>query len=170
MPIFRNTDHLYQVLGTLFDQTAADPAIADRLLEGNLIVRFRFTDPEGSVTIDLRTAPITYKFGESDLSPDVETIQSGDTAHQFWLGRLNVARAIATRKVISRGSVPKALALLPAVKPMFEIYPRVLRDLGYEEMLPLEKEERRRRRGRKEGWLARLFGLQYSQSFPPLYR
>jgi pyruvate/2-oxoglutarate/acetoin dehydrogenase E1 component/TPP-dependent pyruvate/acetoin dehydrogenase alpha subunit len=159
MPVFHNSDHLYQVLGALFGRAAADPTIAERLLKGNLIVRFRFTDPEGSATIDLRRTPVTYTFGESDLSPDVEMIQSGDTAHQFWLGRLNVARAIATRKVISRGSVPKALALLPAVKPLFEIYHQVLRDLGYEEMLPLEKEEKRRRRKGKEGWLARLFGL-----------
>jgi pyruvate/2-oxoglutarate/acetoin dehydrogenase E1 component/TPP-dependent pyruvate/acetoin dehydrogenase alpha subunit len=83
-------------------------------------------------------------------------IQSGDTAHQFWLGRLNVARAIATRKVVSRGSVPKALALLPAVKPAFEIYPQVLRELGYDEMIPEEREGSREER--KEGWLARLLG------------
>ena len=159
MPVFRNTVHLYQVLGALFDKAATDPAIASRLLKGNLIVRFRFSDPEGSVTIDLRSSPITYTFGESTLTPDVEMIQSGDTAHQFWLGRLNVARALATRKVISRGSVPKALALLPAVKPLFEMYHQVLRDLGYEEMLPVEKGQKRRRRERKAGWLARLFRL-----------
>jgi 2-oxoisovalerate dehydrogenase E1 component len=157
MPVFRDTSHLYQVLGALFERVAAEPAIASRLLEGNLIVRFRFTDPEAVVTIDLRRAPVTYTFGQSDLKPDVEMIQSGDTAHQFWLGRLNVARAIATRKVVSRGSVPKALALLPAVKPAFEIYPQVLRELGYEEMIPLVKVEKRgRRKRKKESLLARL--------------
>lgn len=154
MPVFRDTNHLYQVLGALFDRLRAEPRIADRLLEGKLVVRFRFTDPEGMVTIDLRQAPITYTFGASDLQPDVEMIQSGDTAHQFWLGRLNVARAIATRKVISRGSVPKALALLPAIKPAFEIYPQVLRELGYEDMIP--KEARGRREEARGGWLARL--------------
>jgi len=159
VPVFRDTDHLYQVLGALFERVAAEPAIAARLLEGNLVVRFRFTDPEGAATIDLRRAPIRYTLGESDLEPDVEMIQSGDTAHQFWLGRLNVARAIATRKVISRGSVPKALALLPAVKPAFQIYPQVLRELGYEEMVPQERRERgERREERGEGWLARLLG------------
>jgi len=155
MPVFRDIDHLYQVLNALFRRVAAEPAIANRLLEGNLIVRFRFTDPEGAVTVDLRRAPVSYTFDDSDLKPDVEMIQSGDTAHQFWLGRLNVARAIATRKVISRGSVPKALALLPAVRPAFEIYAQVLRDLGYEEMLPAEKEKKRERRKHKRGGLAR---------------
>jgi len=158
MPVFRDTDHLYRVLGALFERVSAEPAIVSRLLEGNLVVRFRFTDPDGVVTVDLRRAPIAYALGASDLEPDVEMIQSGDTAHQFWLGRLNVARAIATRKVISRGSVPKALALLPAVRPVFEIYPQVLRELGYGEMV-LEKEGRQgdketRRQGDKgtRGW------------------
>jgi len=165
MSVFRDTAHLYQVLGALFDRVRAKPAIADQLVKGNLVVRFRFTDPEGMVTIDLRRAPITYTFGESELQPDVEMIQSGDTAHQFWLGRLNVARAIATRKVISRGSVPKALALLPAIKPAFEIYPQVLRELGYEDMIP--EEAKGRRREAKEGLLARLRGRLRGVAAPP---
>ena len=102
MPIFRDTDHLYQVLGALFDRLSTEPQVANRLLESKLIVRFRYKDPEGIVTVDMRSAPISYRFGESDLEPDVEMIQSGDTSHQFWQGKLNVARAIATRKVVRR--------------------------------------------------------------------
>ena len=165
MPVFRDTDHLYEVLGALFDRLRAEPSVAERLLEGNLVVRFRFTEPEGMVTIDLRQAPITYTFGETDLEPDVEMIQSGDIAHQFWLGRLNVARAIATRKVVSRGSVPKALALLPAIKPAFDIYPQVLRELGYEEMIP--EEARGRRPKARKGLLARLLGRLRGAAVPP---
>ena len=159
MPVFRDRDHLYQVLGALFDRVSKEPQIADRLLESKLIVRFRYKDPEGIVTVDMRSAPITYQFGESDKEPDVEMIQSGDTSHQFWQGKLNVARAIATRKVVTRGSVPKALALLPAVKPAFTIYPEVLRELGYGEMLTLEKKKRGEgRKLGKRGWLTSLFG------------
>jgi hypothetical protein len=156
MPVFRDTDHLYQVLGALFARVAAEPAIARGLLEGHLVVRFRFADPDGAATVDLRRAPIAYTFGDSDLEPDVEMIQSGDVAHQFWLGRVNVARAVATRKVIARGSVPRALALLPALKPAFQIYPQVLRELGYEGMIPQESGERGAEKG--EGWLGRLLG------------
>jgi 2-oxoisovalerate dehydrogenase E1 component len=166
MPVFRDTQHLYEVFGALFERLTAERTLVKGLLEGNLVVRFRFTDPDGAATIDLRRAPIRWVFGDTDLEPDVEMIQSGDHAHQFWLGRLNVARAIATRKVVARGSVPKALALLPAIKPAFDIYAQVLRDLGYEEMIPEEREARGRQpeaRGKREGgwagWLARLFGV-----------
>ncbi|HIE39020.1 MAG TPA: hypothetical protein EYP77_08145, partial [Anaerolineae bacterium] len=148
MSTFRNTEHLYQVLGTLFERLRENPQVAARLREGNLVVRFRFTDPEGVVTIDLTRHPIQYIFGETKLEPDVEMIQSADTAHLFWLGRLNIARAIATRRVIARGSVPKALALLPAIQPAHDIYPQVLLDLGYGDLVPAEKPRRKRKRRR----------------------
>jgi 2-oxoisovalerate dehydrogenase E1 component len=133
---FRDTDHLYEVLGALFTRLRDEEAIAEKLLEGNLIVRFLFTEPDGQATVDLTKEPITFVLGESDLEPDVEMRQSADMAHLFWLGKVNVPRAIATRKIVGRGSVPKALKLLPAVKPAFTIYPKVLRELGYEALIP----------------------------------
>jgi 2-oxoisovalerate dehydrogenase E1 component len=136
---FGDTDHLYQVLGALFARMRDEEAIAEKLLEGNLIVRFTYTDPDGQATVDLTKAPIAFVLGESELEPDVEMSQSADTAHLFWLGKVNLPRAIATRNIVARGSVPKALKLLPAVKPAFTIYPEVLRELGYEDLIPPQK-------------------------------
>jgi TPP-dependent pyruvate/acetoin dehydrogenase alpha subunit len=136
---FRDTDHLYEVLGALFTRLRDEEALAEKLLEGNLIVRFNFTEPDGQATVDLTKEPITFVLGESELEPDVEMSQSADMAHLFWLGQVNVPRAVAARKITARGSVPKALKLLPAVKPTFTIYPEVLRKLGYEDLIPPEK-------------------------------
>ncbi|MCL7453798.1 MAG: hypothetical protein M8467_12220, partial [Anaerolineae bacterium] len=72
MPIYRDTQHLYRVLDALFDRVRSSPEIASRLREGNLVVRFRYSEPEGVATIDLRPMPLSYKFGPSDLRPDVE--------------------------------------------------------------------------------------------------
>jgi hypothetical protein len=131
MSYFRDTDHLCEVLGALFTRLRDEEAIAAKLLEGNLVIRFVFTEPDGQATVDLTKEPITFVLGESDLEPDVEMSQSADTAHLFWLGKVNVPRAIATGKIIARGSVPKAFKLLPAVKPAFTVYPKVLRELGW---------------------------------------
>ncbi len=139
MSYFRNTDHLYEVLGALFTRMRDEEAITQKLLEGDLIIRFIYTDPAGQATIDLTKEPITFALGESDLEPDVQMSQLADTAHLFWLGKVNVPRAIATRKIVARGSVPKALKLLPAVKPAFTIYPEVLRELGYEDLILPQK-------------------------------
>ncbi|MBW1878370.1 MAG: hypothetical protein JRJ84_08420, partial [Deltaproteobacteria bacterium] len=156
MPTFRDTNHLYEVLDALFQRMAEREEVANGLLAGGFVLRFRYREPDGQVTIDLRESTLTWVFGETDLSPDLEMIQSGDTAHLFWLGRLNIPRAIATRKVVSRGPVTKALKLLPAVKPAYAIYPQVLRDLGYEDLVPVAEP----RRGRGWGdWLSRLAAL-----------
>ncbi len=154
MPVFRSTDELYTVMGALFDRLKEHPDIAPRLLEANMVLRFRWRNPDGEVTIDLRRAPITYTFGPCDLKPDVEMIQDADVAHRFWLGELSVPRAIATRQVIAKGSVPKALKLLPAIQPAFAIYRQVLRNLGREDLLTSYEPQRRWPAWRR--WLHRL--------------
>jgi 2-oxoisovalerate dehydrogenase E1 component len=52
-----------------------------------------------------------------------------DVAHNFWLGRENPALALISGKISSKGPVNKALALLPVVKPAFQIYPDVVEEV-----------------------------------------
>jgi 2-oxoisovalerate dehydrogenase E1 component len=146
--VFRDTEHLYRVMGALMERVRAEPELSGELAKSNLVVRYVFTEPEGTITVDLRGEPIGFTIGPSDLRPDVEFMQTGDVAHQFWLGKLSAPRAIATRKVISRGSVTKALQLLPAVKPVFAVYPEVLREIGEEALIPRETTRSRGRRWR----------------------
>jgi 2-oxoisovalerate dehydrogenase E1 component len=136
MTIFRNTQHLYEVLGTLFERTVAEPDIRQALVKSGIVVQFTFVEPEGKILLDLRESPISIIYDPEDIKPDVEFIQSGDHAHKFWLGELSLTSAVATRKVIARGSVPKAIALLPAIKPAFSLYPEVLQEIGEEDLLP----------------------------------
>ena len=76
------------MLGALFTRLRDEEAIAEKLLEGDLIIRFRYTDPDGQATVDLTKEPIPFVLGESDLEPDVEMSPSADTAHLFWLGKV----------------------------------------------------------------------------------
>ncbi len=130
MGAFKDTDHLYRVLDAFFQRIAARPDVAKALLAGNMVLRFRYRDPDGQATVDLRGASITWQLGESDLDPLLEMIQSADVANRFWQGRLGIANAIATRKVVARGPVSKAMALLPALEPAYPLYVQTLRDLG----------------------------------------
>jgi TPP-dependent pyruvate/acetoin dehydrogenase alpha subunit len=148
--VFQSTEELYRTMGALFERIVAERELSDRLLEGAMVVRFRWRDPEGEATIDLRESPLQFTLGPSDLEPDVEMTQTADVAHQFWLGRLNVPQAIASRKVVSRGSVPKALKLLPAVQPAFALYRDVLRTTGRGDLIPTEPT------GLKTRWWQRL--------------
>ncbi len=151
MAKFRDTDHLYRVLHFFFARLMDREDVAAALHAANFVLRFRYTDPEGQVTIDLRELPIRWEFGPTELEPELEMIQSADTAHEFWLGQLNVPAAIATRRVVSRGPIAKALKLLPAIKPAFPIYREVLVDLGEESLLADVGEA-----GGAAGWQAML--------------
>ncbi|RLB48778.1 MAG: sterol carrier protein, partial [Deltaproteobacteria bacterium] len=117
MGTFRDTEQLYRVLDTLFRRLSDRRDVASALLAGRFILRFHYTDPDGQITIDMTGQELSWEVGESSLTPALELFQSADVAHDFWLGELNVPLAIASRKVISRGDITKALSLLPAIKP-----------------------------------------------------
>ncbi len=143
MPVFRDADHLYRVFGALFERLRAERDLTQKLTQNPLVVRFVFTEPAAEITVDLRCQPLAFYLGPCALKPEVEMTQSADVAHRFWLGQVNVPQAIATRQVIARGSVPKALALLPAIRPVFDLYPVVLREIGEAALLPMEKKTKR---------------------------
>ena len=130
MSRFTNTQHLYDVMQELWTRIKADNNMSNRLLQSRLIVRFHYKDPDGWVTVDGSDGKeIRVSIGHNELIPDVEMFMKADVAHHFWLGKENPALALLTGKMQSKGQVNKALALLPVLKPAFEIYPEVLEDL-----------------------------------------
>jgi hypothetical protein len=130
MSIFSNTDELYTVMKELWRRIKADDEMSRKLLESRLIVRFVYRDPDGMLTIDGSDGKeLNIYAGPCDLNPVVEMSMKSDVAHNFWLGRENPALALISGKISSRGPVNKALALLPVVKPAFQIYPGVVEDL-----------------------------------------
>ena len=138
---FKDTEQMYECFGALFERARSDPTIGQKLARAGIIVRFEYTDPEGAITIDLKNEPQeegTYAnvyLGECDLAPDVVMKQSADFSHRFWHGKENAITAIATRKISASGDIGKALALLPAIRPLFRLYPKVLAELGYSDMI-----------------------------------
>ena len=74
MPVFESTDQLYGVMGALFDRIKETPELADGLLEGKMVVRFHWNDPDGEATIDLRSSPIEYTLGPCELDHVGRTI------------------------------------------------------------------------------------------------
>jgi hypothetical protein len=67
-------------------------------------------------------------WGEYEKKPTVEMFMKADIAHQFWLGNVNVPVYLISGKIVAKGPVNKALALLPVVKPAFRIYSSIFED------------------------------------------
>jgi hypothetical protein len=54
-----------------------------------------------------------------------------DTAHAFWHGKVNLIAALSKKEILATGPIPKIIKLLPAVQPLYKVYPVLLREKGY---------------------------------------
>ncbi len=155
MEAFKSRGEFEDVMQRLFERIMAAPAVAQRLVGTDMVVRFRYPDLDSVLTFDFKHHPATLSTGEAGQA-DVELIQSSDTSHEFWLGRLNAARAIATGRVRARGDVSRALKLLPAIRPAFSIYADVLKELGVEDVRGARAARLRPKHPDWRRWLRRL--------------
>jgi 2-oxoisovalerate dehydrogenase E1 component len=145
MKPFSDREEMVRILTILWDKILSNPQVIKSVGQSKILVKFRLTDPDADLYIDIRgAAPRFYWDPEVPEDPDVEMILSGQTSHLFWMEDLNVPLAIASRKIIAKGSIQKALKLLPALKPAFALYPGVLEEAGRHDLLVKDKKAKRR--------------------------
>src|SRR5436305_9895283 len=93
-------------------------------------------DPESQITVEMCPGrPLRVDLGESDLEPEVVMTMEADTAHRFWLGKINVTVALARGQMKAKGPVAKILKLVPLVKPVFPRYKAQLEADGREDLV-----------------------------------
>jgi putative sterol carrier protein len=68
--------------------------------------------------------------GPTEMEPEVVMSMDADTAHKFWLGKVNVTVALARGQMKAKGPVAKILKLVPLTKPIFPRYKQQLEDSG----------------------------------------
>lgn len=142
MPAFKDAGEMTHILGTLYNEAKQDSRIAPKIRDARLVIQFRYEEPHGVVTINA-AAPPTQEGAYFDVlwdddpgvKADIEMSMKADIAHQFWQGKVNLMAALTRRQIVARGPIPKILKLLPAVEPMYEMYPRLLRELGRDDMV-----------------------------------
>lgn len=131
MAHFANSDELNKVMELLWEKIKAHPLMSKQLIDTKLIVQFRYREPDGMLTIDCSDGQtMNIIIGKTTVKPIIEMSMKADMAHEFWLGKVNVPVAIMAGKIASKGPTPKALALLPAIKPAYALYPEVLQEAG----------------------------------------
>ena len=133
---FKDEDDVYRFIGRLFQELAVDPELAPKFKKANTIVQYQLRDPESQITVDLHPdRDIQVDLGASELDPEVVMSMEADTAHRFWLGKVNVTVALARGQIQAKGPVAKILRLVPLVKPTFPHYEQMLRDAGRDDLL-----------------------------------
>jgi hypothetical protein len=133
---FKDEDEVYRFIGRLFQELAVDPELGPRFQNANTTVQYQMTDPASQITCKLRRdEEIQIDLGPSELEPEVIMIMEADTAHQFWLGNVNITVALARGEITAKGPVAKILKLVPLVKPVFPRYQGMLREAGRADLI-----------------------------------
>jgi hypothetical protein len=136
MALFKDAQDVYDTIGKLNVDIAADEELGPRFQSANTIVRYELSEPDSAITVRLcEGEPIEVEFGDSEMEPDVTMTMKADTAHGFWLGRVNITVALARGEVKAKGPVAKILRLVPLTKPVFPIYKAQLEAQGRTDLL-----------------------------------
>jgi hypothetical protein len=100
-----------------------------------LIIRFTYSDPDVVIVVDCSGDSLDVRPGDTTTKATVDMTMKAEIAHRFWFGKVNLMQALTRRQMIAKGPVPKILQLLPAIKPLYAIYPAYLRDNGYDDYI-----------------------------------
>jgi hypothetical protein len=130
MPVFRDTQHMYEILGQLFTKLLEDEVVSKKFNEENINVQFVINDPDGEIWLLHGDEKPSLALGETDAEPHVVMWLSGDDCHNFWLQKLKLPVALAKRKVKAKGPMNKILGMLPLLKPAYEAYPKICEENG----------------------------------------
>jgi len=133
---FKDADEVYRYIGRLFEQLAEDEELAPKFRKANTIVQYQYRDPESRITVRLQEGEDgQVDCGETTMEPEVVMTMDADTAHRFWLGKVNVTVALARGQMKARGPVAKILKLVPLTKPIFPRYRAILEEDKREDLL-----------------------------------
>ena len=133
MGLFESSNVFEKLLSDFFRSATNElPSVAKKLLASKMVIRFNYHDPEVVIVVDCSGEEIDIRPGDTDSKCIVDMKMSTDIAHKFWYGKVNLVAALTRRQMIAKGPIPKILALLPAIKPAYALYPKYLEKNGYE--------------------------------------
>ncbi len=136
MAYFKDADEVYAYIGRLFEELAVDDELAPKFRKANTIVQYQYREPESQITVNLvEGGDGQVDCGTTTMEPEVVMTMDADTAHRFWLGKVNVTVALARGQMKARGPVAKILKLVPLVKPVFPRYRAMLEQDGRQDLL-----------------------------------
>ena len=136
MGYFKDADEVYRYIGKLFEDLTEDDELGPKFRKADTIVQYRYRDPESIITVRLQDGKDgQVDTGETTMEPEVVMTMDADTAHRFWLGKVNVTVALARGQMKAKGPVAKILKLVPLVKPVFPRYQKMLEDANRDDLL-----------------------------------
>ena len=120
---FTSAQDIYDSIGRLMQELAADPVLQPVFHEADTCVRYELHDPDAAITVGSRAgSPVRVDLGPSDQEPEVVITMDADTAHAYLLGEVDMTVALARGQITAEGPVTKILAVLPFFEPLLPRY------------------------------------------------
>jgi hypothetical protein len=131
MATFANAQQVYDTIGLFLDELTKDPEIGPKFVAADTSFLVRYTDPDCTMMMDATVDPPVMTMNPEPGTPTEITLEmAADDGHQFWLGNLNMALALAKSRVKVSGPISKIMKLLPAMRPAFPKYKAFLEERG----------------------------------------
>jgi putative sterol carrier protein len=136
MAYFPTEQEVYDTLGKLFLDLLEDEELMANFRKSDTIVQYQLREPESQITVRMTAADESrVDLGATDLQPEVTMSMEADTAHRFWLGKVNVTVALARGQIKAKGPVAKILKLVPLTRPVFPRYQAQLETQGRQDLV-----------------------------------
>lgn len=139
MVSFESKEQLMEVFNNFWAKATQETEVMEKLAKSQVIVRFDIEDPEAHMTINFKEAGPDGKIGtlsfDSEVEPEVTVWSKSETTNKFWQNKLSTTVAMARGQVKLQGSITKALGLLGKIKPLYKIYPEILKEMGLDHMV-----------------------------------
>ncbi len=133
MPLFETPQQLESVLGGFFERLRYVEQ-AHLIYQIGGTVEFVFRKPSARIRWipqpEPAETPFRVAYGEVPEPALLTFEQDGDTAHRFWLGKVNLQQALARQQVQARGPLSRAMKLIPHLDTIYPLYRRYLEEIG----------------------------------------
>jgi len=134
MTYFKTDQDVHHFIGGIFTECVNEPELQPKFAETGVIMLLHFTDPDAQVLVDFVKSKV-YSDPAAGPSPNIEMFMTADIGHEYWLGKINVAVALAKGQMRAKGPIPKILKLVPLTKYVFPRYEQMILDAKRPELL-----------------------------------
>jgi putative sterol carrier protein len=136
LPVFKDEQEVYSYIGRLFEELTDDEELGPKFRRADTIVQYQYRNPDSQITVKMKEGEEgQVDLGPTELEPEIVMSMDADTAHKFWLGKVNVTMAMAKGQIKAKGPVAKILKLVPLVKPVFPRYEQMLEQANREDLM-----------------------------------
>jgi len=117
---FEDREHVTTFYVSLFESMKSETNFEEMLEKSGLTIRFILKDPDAEVFVAPGRVLVNDEINEEAIAK-VEC--TADIAHAVWTKKMALTKAMATKKVKVKGPTIGIMKLVPALKPLFDVYP-----------------------------------------------